>query len=936
MKKLFINYQEPFKAQIKNNIETDDSFFDQYRQAARLLESLLLAQRNNSDALSENVFSSTKDYREHNNNIIAFCGDRGYGKTSVMLSFLEHVKNVSCGISKESCLFSHDSIVKETVISDTIYIEPSTLENEHNILDLLLANMFQNVKHKIEQNSNCVSLDKKNYLLQCFQNVYRTVSLIKDSKSMLEKEFDDEGDLSKLSRMSESIRLKPMFMQLLQAYLSFMCSNNHSKNTVNNVVIIAIDDLDISFSNAYTIAEQIRKYLIIPGLVIFMAIKIPQLQFCIEEYNIRHFQMYMNLKDQKSYVLDDIKNLSYKYIAKLIPLAHRVLLSKLGDIRDVVLYEGGKTCDNPIEHMDEVLSQKTGTHLLDCLGSHSPVMVDNLRDFINVMSIIRSFDSPLTKSGEFNPEILMKNIEKYFFACFIPLLEERIGKDSLYEKIIDLTNFGDNGDFHKEVNMILYTIKQAIEKRNGVPMEWLTISPSTGMHYSSLCDCLTNSNQILLCGQASEEEMVLVEAIKFLYRSRLSYFWRALRLPKNKRQSNFSFLRFTNRLIWGNSINYYMGAIVVENQQISRMRFNLKTNVAYNCIAKKLKLADKFLLADDRKYMERFNTFASDDEKKRYVLSLLIFGMLSNNSYNISTAGFVINAWSYYWGNSRRFFDSIQVSIENYILYMCILDDLPRLLRFDLLEIESEYYEEIIEKLKKYNMRNMENLGVLICNPDYMEKVYNYAFAGLNYDYTGFDDEYIIKNFFQVMNEWLSKLELAYWKSDQNQALNISIFRYGDGENDFLDVSEIYAELFNLLKNDIQRGSIANVSKPIEGLQELLDSLEGRNVKIPYGDFKFIRKARKNATVRSLKKNILNMAKEIGLYIYLSHDFAYLNGEWKDNIIRVFIAFSGENFSSGNPIAPAELIKEYNSLAERFDYNWLRMRIDELKLKFKS
>ena len=64
MKKLFINYQEPFKAQIKNNIEVDDSFFEQYRQAARLLESLLLAQRNNADALSGNVFNSTKDYRE--------------------------------------------------------------------------------------------------------------------------------------------------------------------------------------------------------------------------------------------------------------------------------------------------------------------------------------------------------------------------------------------------------------------------------------------------------------------------------------------------------------------------------------------------------------------------------------------------------------------------------------------------------------------------------------------------------------------------------------------------------------------------------------------------------------------------------------------------------------------------------------------------------
>lgn len=931
MKTLFIDYIEPFKAQIKRDIQENDIFFNQYKQAAGVLESLLAAQSNIFSVERENMLNKANSYGEYTNNIIAFCGDRGYGKTSMMLSFLEHVKSVSYDREKESCLFSKNSVVRKIIIADTIYIDPSTLENEYNILDILLSNMFKNVKDKLERNDCYVTLSKKNELIKIFQKVYRTVSIIKDSKTVLEKEFDDEGDLSKLSCLSESTRLKELFAELLKSYFLFMYNvdviNRHDKN----VVIIAIDDLDISFSNAYKMAEQIRKYLIIPGIVILMAIRIPQLQCSIEEYNMRHFEMYMRLQDKGSSAFGEVKNLAYRYVSKLIPLAHRVLLSRIDDLKDIVVYDSeiksDKQFDNPIDFMIGFLYQKTGIRPLYQLGPYSVAKVDNLRDFINMVVIIKSLEKPVEKNGKINDKVVLYNIENYFYTCFLSWLEQKHMMDTddgLYGKVIGLANLNEKADFHNEINKILYVVQHNINKRNNPSMYGFQASE---VYDNSLCFCMAEMDRLLWNRSISHEEKMLIEVVKLLYSIRLSYFWRQMRLDNSPKSL---FLKFTNRLIWGLGIDNAMGYTTVKQQQISRMRFILKTNTAYNCIVKKLDLSNEFLLAEDSQYITKVPTFTSENDKKRYVLSLLFFGMLCNNFYS-TEKGLVINSWAYYWGNSMRFNEFVQVSMENYILYMCILDDLPRLLRFDLLGIENEYSNMLIKILKKYNRCNIERFGVLICNPDHMTMMREYIYSRGNYDYTSFDDKKIINNFFEGMSEWLSNLDRDFRGEEDSADEDISIIRYGDGEFDVLDISEIYYECFVLAQNELKK----SLQKPIDGFQELLDYLEARNIVPPYQVSKFMRQAGKRVTVKTMRKSLLYMAKDIGMYIHLYNDFDYLSNEWKDNIIRLFTALSSEHFYDENSPVPKDLLDEYNSLAEHFEFNWLRMRIDELKDKMK-
>ena len=67
-------------------------------------------------------------------------------------------------------------------------------------------------------------------------------------------------------------------VDLIKDYLQFM-----NKSQGKQQLIIAIDDLDLCSANAYKMAEQIRKYLIIPNVCIVISVKIDQLELCVRE-----------------------------------------------------------------------------------------------------------------------------------------------------------------------------------------------------------------------------------------------------------------------------------------------------------------------------------------------------------------------------------------------------------------------------------------------------------------------------------------------------------------------------------------------------------------------------------------------------------------------------------------------------------------------------
>ena len=181
--------------------------------------------------------------------------------------------------------------------------------------------MFRKFQEEYEKDNGRFDDSKREKLLDNFQKVYRIISLINNPKKMLEEEFDGEANIANLSRMGESTELKRELKSLIKIYLDTLIGGEQPKK-----LLLAIDDLDLCNANAYKMAEQMRKYLIIPDVVIVMALKVEQLQMCIQEENFKNYSNLLHGDYKSSEFYEEVRNMAEKYITKLIPRSRRIYL----------------------------------------------------------------------------------------------------------------------------------------------------------------------------------------------------------------------------------------------------------------------------------------------------------------------------------------------------------------------------------------------------------------------------------------------------------------------------------------------------------------------------------------------------------------------------------------------------------------------------------
>ena len=132
MAKLKIYKGNEFKVYVADSIDEDDLFFDEYKKAAEMLSEIVKYNNKNDNGLN----------LEYENNIIAFCGERGEGKSSVMLSFAKAIK-------KSKKVFEDYNEIEDIHFSEPVVIDPSLFDETHGILDVILAkiyNKFDSIK----------------------------------------------------------------------------------------------------------------------------------------------------------------------------------------------------------------------------------------------------------------------------------------------------------------------------------------------------------------------------------------------------------------------------------------------------------------------------------------------------------------------------------------------------------------------------------------------------------------------------------------------------------------------------------------------------------------------------------------------------------------------------------------------------------------------
>lgn len=242
-------------------------------------------------------------------NIVAFCGYRGEGKTSCMLSTTHLMKNV----------YGEETFE----ILDTI--DPSFFDEKHNIIELVLGQLYGRFL-KIDK---CTGREE---LLEAFNNV-------KGCLSTITKGTDNVYDaIEELDELGNGMVLQDLMGKLLKLYLDY---------AKRSILVVVIDDMDYNWKRAYEMTQMISKYLCHHQCILMISVSISQMVEVVETSFKNELRPMGNSTN--------FYEVAYKYVEKLIPLQYRVEMPHVYDLcnRQLDIYKryGG---NRPIAHYDTI------------------------------------------------------------------------------------------------------------------------------------------------------------------------------------------------------------------------------------------------------------------------------------------------------------------------------------------------------------------------------------------------------------------------------------------------------------------------------------------------------------------------------------------------------------------------------------------------------
>lgn len=353
---------------IESAKEKDSSIFrGVYKSFFDLLKKRLL-ERKKDDSEKRG-----KEPLNNHNNIFAFIGERGTGKTSCMLSVAKMLEeNVDNPVVNRG----------ETSFKVLDSTDPSFFDETTNILDIFLGHLFDDFKTKWEK-SNQDDINEKNDLLESFEKVKQTISCMDFKKKSKSNCISSEDNVDKLLNLSASVNLAKDIQDLIQKYLKFV---------KRDALVIPIDDIDLHSGCAYEMVEQIRKYLIHENVIILMAVKMEQLQKVVEKNFLYEFS---ELIKQNLLTCEQIIEMANKYLIKLIPEKQRFVLPTIDLMynRIAVIYEGNEKNESlsgyPVRYIIvKLIFSKTRYLFYHMQGVSSFIIPHTLREYNQLLGLL--------------------------------------------------------------------------------------------------------------------------------------------------------------------------------------------------------------------------------------------------------------------------------------------------------------------------------------------------------------------------------------------------------------------------------------------------------------------------------------------------------------------------------------------------------------------
>lgn len=344
-------------------------------------------------------------------NIVAFCGDRGDGKTSCMKSTIEILKKLSSDNQNEAIkkLASESRISDDFVSNNWLFldsIDPAMFDTNHNVLEIVIGLLYQRFL-KIGQPEN------DNDRLALFQKCIAGFRKVKECLHHLMDTIPQMYDaLDEMDKLAAAIQLRSEISQLF---------DNILKLEKKGKIVIVIDDIDLNMTRAYVMAEKIRIFLNNKHCIILMSCKVEQLQTVVSA----------SLKTQMNYAISDeeVQMMSLKYVTKFIPVSKRINMPKVYDIatEGLSIYKSrdGELIDDFASiqmAVVELIFKRTRYLFYNSQGSVSPIVPNNLRNLRQLVSLLYGMENFEDNNTSYANKEKFKN---YFYATWTRSLNNK-------------------------------------------------------------------------------------------------------------------------------------------------------------------------------------------------------------------------------------------------------------------------------------------------------------------------------------------------------------------------------------------------------------------------------------------------------------------------------------------------------------------------------
>lgn len=283
----------PFESLLNRGVRTKDpfkeSFFqDIYRQAFTLVDVICQSSEKSRSAKSLKL--------DEIQNVIAFTGRRGTGKTSVMLTLVNHL----VGINQLECVSSAEyKNLENSLFYNLPPTDASVLETNEDLFLIVLSKMFKLLKDQFQHIDK--RYDEKVYNKQT--NLRERICKLYDHYVSLKgnDDFNIKSSYNLMEKLSDKYNVRDEFREIVAEYTDFLVEQDSRRGKLAGYILICIDDIDMSHKKHMQIMQCIHQYFMTPNVIVFTTLSFPMISAALQKDFYSSFSLFNTINEKDEY-----------------------------------------------------------------------------------------------------------------------------------------------------------------------------------------------------------------------------------------------------------------------------------------------------------------------------------------------------------------------------------------------------------------------------------------------------------------------------------------------------------------------------------------------------------------------------------------------------------------------------------------------------------